>query len=492
MKKILSIGILALVCFSCSDFLEEKSQSEIRPSTLTDMEKILEGEGYFTQEEAFHFNYALEMLTDDWECVKAEDAEDEDYIRQSKENDLYKFSWDPTMFDENGGGEDITLWQVPYERIMGCNIVLDYIDAMTGDQDKKEYLKGEALALRGFYYWHLVNFFGWSYNDGDPTKELGVPLKLETAVTGEYLERNTVAEVYDQIITDMTQGAELMEKHPINVSISRLNALSAYALLSRVYLYMDDWDNVIKYATLVLDKNSKLTDLIYLPDNGEVYNQAYSDEILWQRTAYPQSSYVSIIPGYYISEDLLALYRKDLPYDTLRDVRAIDTISAAYLVRGGLSWDGSGYENSYVAGVSKGGAAGAGIRTAEVYLNRAEAFIRKFIAEGNSEYAESALEDLNDLRSHRFDSLAPYENKTLADFNNAGEKLLTFCLEERRRELVAEFNSRWFDLRRLGMPRIVHTYYMDGETTEYILEEKDRRYVLPIPERVIEQNPNLE
>ena len=102
------------------------------------------------------------------------------------------------------------------------------------------------------------------------------------------------------------------------------------------------------------------------------------------------------------------------------------------------------------------------------------------------------MEDLNDLRSHRFDSLAPYENKTLADFNNAGEKLLTFCLEERRRELVAEFNSRWFDLRRLGMPRIVHTYYMDGETTEYILEEKDRRYVLPIPERVIEQNPNLE
>lgn len=50
-----------------------------------------------------------------------------------------------------------------------------------------------------------------------------------------------------------------------------------------------------------------------------------------------------------------------------------------------------------------------------------------------------------------------------------------------------------FDLRRLGMPEIKHIYVDDqnGNQTVHTLQKEDPRYVLPIPERVIEKNPNL-
>ena len=37
----LSIGIMG-----CGDFLEESSQDEVRPSTVSDLEQLLLGEGY--------------------------------------------------------------------------------------------------------------------------------------------------------------------------------------------------------------------------------------------------------------------------------------------------------------------------------------------------------------------------------------------------------------------------------------------------------------
>jgi hypothetical protein len=46
---------------------------------------------------------------------------------------------------------------------------------------------------------------------------------------------------------------------------------------------------------------------------------------------------------------------------------------------------------------------------------------------------------------------------TSASLNNDPQKILQFCLTERRREFSFE-ELRWFDLRRYGMPSIVHTF----------------------------------
>jgi hypothetical protein len=501
MKSKILVILLAFVFGSCEDFLEEKSQSEIRPSTVRDMEKILEGEAYFVAKEGTIFNQGTDIFSDDIQCNMVTEAA---AVTQKNKN-RYHFIWDKTMFDESGGGLNISFWQVPYERIKGCNVVLEYIDDMEGNVMKKEHLKGEAYTLRGFYYLMLVNFFGMPYNYENPRQQPGVPLKLVSGVTDEKFARNNVAECYDQIVQDLEQGVELManNREEKSLKLTRMNYLTGYALLSRVYLYMENWDKALAYADSVLSVKSDLVDLGSITDGG-VYHSKTPDEILWAGMNENTGS-TGVKYPYTVSTDLSTLYSQDVDggiIDMRGNYNEVDgymqaTISPVFLKRG-RQWVNSAYEywvafiskgDGAVAGVS-GGVCNGGIRTAEIYLNRAEVYCRRYIESGDRADAERALEDLNILREHRFKE--GYVNKQLEDFGN-GEALLAFCLRERRRELCAEGNHRWFDLRRLGMPKINHVFLdnSNGHETIYTLEEKDSRYVLPIPEEVIRRNPNL-
>ena len=64
MKSKLFLLFLALCFIQCDDFLEEQSQSEVRPSTVSDMEKILESGAYPTEEMGALMNRKTEIFTD--------------------------------------------------------------------------------------------------------------------------------------------------------------------------------------------------------------------------------------------------------------------------------------------------------------------------------------------------------------------------------------------------------------------------------------------
>lgn len=124
-----------------------------------------------------------------------------------------------------------------------------------------------------------------------------------------------------------------------------------------------------------------------------------------------------------------------------------------------------------------------------MYLNRAEANIRKFMKDGDSRDREAALADLNELRRHRFNHLLDaYEEVNIID----ADALLEFYKKERRKELCDECHHRWFDLRRYGMPQITHRWWVrSGEEQEFVLDTPNK-YVLPIPLRVLNANTKLE
>ena len=482
----------------CSEFLEETSQDEIRPSTVRDMEKLLEGEAYFSGEEGSLFNRGTDIFTDDVQSnVLTEEMRS---YQAEKEEGRYRFTWDQSMFDESGGGQDITFWQLPYERINRCNLILEYIDGMEGDEMEREHLKGEAYTLRGFYYFMLVNFFGMPYNFGDPSQNLGVPLKLDSGVTDDRLARNSVAECYEQIEEDLLHGTELMRQNASEQSlqITRLGYLAGYALLSRVYLYMGDYDRALAYADSVLAERSELLDL-----NLSISNNVYfssSPEIIWASVETYGNFNTSGRKPYTPSDDLLSVYGEDIGgQNDLRDdynnMSGIATVGSSFLKRGSFWNTETGAYEYWVSHIMKGNVVtasnyyNAGVRVAELYLNRAEVLARRYAETGNTEDGEAALAALNTLRRNRF--ATGYVDKQLSDFAD-GEALLDFCLRERRRELCAEGNHRWFDLRRLGMPSITHVYVDDtGYETEHVLQAGDSRYALPIPEEVIRKNSNL-
>ncbi|WP_270488346.1 RagB/SusD family nutrient uptake outer membrane protein [Butyricimonas synergistica] len=494
MKNILYF-ILLLGFVGCSDFLEEASQDEVRPTTADDLMQVMVGEGY--PMDYFQYVY-VDFLTDDVQCNGAGGQE----TLESSVEDMYSlFSWSDDMY-EKLTHDKYNTWQICYNKIMGCNTVIDYMDRVSGEEKTKNNMLGQALVLRAYYYLLLVNYYALPYNYGDPTKNLGVPLKLEMEVVDGFLPRKTVAEVYEQMITDLEKGIKLLEENKMEMSLYKISALAGKAILCRVYLYMEDWDNALKYANMVLGEKPALTSLASAPEDAMqyqgsntwcVYNESTSNEIIWmyggnrEYSCYSSGNSVATNP-YTASDELMDLYEFSTDSDNHWDLRRymyfkygawVDwsifraTIFPAYGFKGGKNekW------------------ASHGIRTAELYLNRAEAYVRKFMETGEDNYRTLALADLNKLRENRYDTRNVAYNKV--DYTNA-EELLQFYKDERRRELCFE-GHRWFDLRRYGMPELTHVYFIKADSKQQlVLGKEDPRYVLPIPKSALDRNPYLE
>ena len=507
MKKIY-IGICLLffgLAYGCNDFLEESSQDEMRPSSIEDLEQIVQGSCYFNPNATggtggVNFYHITDIFTDNIQCNGVGTSSDQ-YVYENMDA---MFTWDINMFRTDGDGDKPQFYNKPYVGIGACNVILDYLDQMEGDRDLREYLRGEVLALRAWYYFHLVNFFGLPYNStiGSPEENPGVPLQLTSSVVEAPASRNTVKEVYDQILGDLTRGFQLMSEHYFDKGIYRLSPKSAAAMLSRVYLCLEDWDKAIAYADTVLSYQSGLLDLNTeeLPDLATsldapvtVYNPSEPTEILWVREYSPTTIYTKPNSGdavtpWSVSDELSASLFEGYtatqvatsPGATTTDLRAYFYFQwtrmnngTYYLVFPDKPMNRAGAENGRTHG----------IRTAEVYLNRAEAYIRKAIEGGNdASFVQKALDDLNLLRSHR------YMNYTPLDVQDASQ-LLDICLTERRKELVGEMNNRWFDIRRCGITYSHTKFAHVGE--EVTVDLKPGMYALPIPQAAMDRNSEL-
>jgi hypothetical protein len=125
---------------------------------------------------------------------------------------------------------------------------------------------------------------------------------------------------------------------------------------------------------------------------------------------------------------------------------------------------------------------------AELYLNRAEAYSRKYTATGNAAFAASALSDLNTLRASRYDTRNnPYVPVNITD----AAALFKFCQDERRRELCLEECHRWVDIKRWGLSVSHHFIDASGNTTDVTMPAGSLIYALPIPFTAITRNYKL-
>ena len=129
-----------------------------------------------------------------------------------------------------------TLWMVGYKIIYMCNTVIETLDPTVAENNQ---LLGEAYFMRGLMHLHMVTLYAKPYTYG--RENLGVPLRIST--NSSVTVRNTVGEVYDQIVLDLRKGADLMGKSRGNAGYPCHDA--ALGVLSRVYLYMEEFDKCI-------------------------------------------------------------------------------------------------------------------------------------------------------------------------------------------------------------------------------------------------------
>lgn len=463
------LGGCMLALQSCGDFLEEVSQDEFEPKTTEAFRELLNGEGYNFSSSVNPLTY---MMDDDVESVSTSSWDDIQRIQQ----ELY--TWQPDFYsfqDEEGTytSSNKDVYKNLYELIMACNIVNEYIDGSQGTDADKAIVRAEALSLRAFYYLQLVNLYAYPYNDKDhdPSTALGVPLVLASEVFDEGEPRSTVKKVYDQIATDIEQACDLFGQDKTNRGVFRISYTAAHLLASRIYLYMENWDKVIEHATYALETASELADLnnytidnTYNPTNG-VISRNFPETIFLGGYRAISGSYGLMGTPFNVSSDLFNSYAdNDLRIGTYL-MEASSYLPYNYMLLKSSS------EQEYAW------------RTSELYLNRAEAYIELYM-DGDQAAGQKAVDDLNTLLSKRY---RDYEPLTL----KPADELLELYREERRKELCFE-GFRWFDLRRYGMPQLEHILIdQNGNSTRYILKEKDPSYVLPLPDNAMEHNSNL-
>jgi starch-binding outer membrane protein, SusD/RagB family len=465
-KYILTTLIFSLILMlsSCKKFLEEQSQSDVIPKTAQALNEMLLGAVY-TNVTPHPYNGTQRLLDDD----VTQNA------HYSISNNLIGvYTWQPESALEDNRMANPEVWGGLYSRIIGSNLVLQYLPKVNGTIAEKENVAGQAYLMRAYYYFMLVNYFGKPYTDrlSNPDQDPGVPLILSGNLSLEGKPRNTVAKVYQQVLSDLEEGISLLERNGKNNNRYRINHVAGYLLASRVHLYMGNWQKVIDAANHVLSRRSELMNLatwgVANPDTKPIVD-LQNVETIWGHGSYdavyrPSTGQTEEF-NYRLSDELLSLFEEG------------DLRSGIYF---------KNKQSAKRTSLALPDKVSEAFRVSEALLNRAEAYaqLNKL---GQSANAQLALNDLNTLRKNRF-STASYRDLSATDAND----LLQKCADERRREFFVEEAHRWFDLRRSGMPAIKHIVYVsDAQSLTYTLGERDPAYLMQIPKKVLDKNPKL-
>lgn len=198
-------------------------------------------------------------------------------------------------------------WQYLYNIIQNCNVTLKALDGMTVSADDKETAddyRGELLAIRGMAYFDLVKIYGVPYTK-DNGASLGVPLVLGVSAISDKPKRNAVAEVYTQVINDLTKAVDLLST---SYKKGKINKYAAQALLSRVYLYHNDNQKAFDTAVAAISGAEKAgyklwTNAEYPTAWGNDFSSSQKGEVLFELVIPTEEGLGKETMGYLSSKD---------------------------------------------------------------------------------------------------------------------------------------------------------------------------------------------
>ena len=383
-------------------------------------------------------------------------------------------------------------WKSPYIVIGRANRIIAAAEggALSDAAEAKatiDQYAAEAKVLRALAHFDLVRIYGKPYTE-DQGASLGVPLVTEVLESNAKPARSTVAEVYTQVVKDLTEAissnALATETEPGYVSV-----WGAKAILSRVYLNMGDYANALSVAEDII-KNSGAalwTRDQYLkawdastPNESEflfrlnVAGSTDNNDLngignLQQRDGYKEMVATKKFVDMLTSDPKDVRNDMFLPATAAKEVATYGT-NKVYLNK--LRGQGGNLRNVTIVPI---------IRLSEVYLTAAECAFR------NNDKTK-AVEYLNDLVKNRTTteaSLATVDNITL-------ERILI----ERRKELIGE-GQRYFDALRNNETITRYTSEADKGWHKTLSKEAqsfNRDYfkaIAAIPQAEINANPNI-
>ena len=167
-----------------------------------------------------------------------------------------------------------TFWWIAYRIIFSANSNIEAIDENSSDE--AAHMKGENYFMRAIAHFNLVNIYAQPLACGGNNPGVVLRTSTDTSKT----EKATVQQVYDQVVLDLQEAARLMKGRTPRGDKGYISYEAAMGLLSRVYLYMEQYDLVIETVNTMLGGAAPRTKL---DDNYETLftNACASNEVLW-------------------------------------------------------------------------------------------------------------------------------------------------------------------------------------------------------------------
>lgn len=482
--KYLIVAITATSMIACSDFLDTKQYSAMSSdeaietyndayAALIGMYDGLQGNNDNVTYYAARMLYYGDVRGDDMQSLQAGGRTSACYeMRYTVDNAP-------------------AIWAIPYNVNRRANNLIKALDeGKVTDASEEEIgeLRSHALVVRALVHFDLVRVYGNPYTL-DNGASLGIPIVLEPTDPSSTPGRNTVAEVYNQIIIDLK---EAIDSRYLSTSpdVGYFNLWAAKALLCRVYLYKGDNQNALTLAQDIIT-NSPYR-LWTNEEYANVWSQEGTSEVIFEIINKSTDDWTDREGiGYLMSEDgyadmIVTTAFSNLLNEDPNDVRQ-SIVQAPHL---------EGYIAEY--GTDKvfcnkfRGKTGSQIpvanipilRLSEVYLNGAEAAVK--LGGSNMQVAADYTK-----------AIAKRANPDTTEEITSGNITLNRVLKERRKELVGE-GHRFFDILRNNQ---TVTRYTDENNRgrHYILSEAksrqfDRTYfraILPIPVAETNVNPQI-
>lgn len=486
-KVIYILGIcMALGMMSCDDYLDTTPDNR---TVLDSSEKVKE----LLTSAYPEFNYCMFCFS------MSDNADDKGMGHTSDIGNAEAYAWKDltsTSQDTPAG-----YWDACYAAIAHANQALAYIEkSKINSVIPDEFLPyyGEALLVRSYCHFMLVNIFAKHYDVSTAETDLGIPYvtEIEKVVFKNY-KRLSVAQVYNLVEKDLLEGIKYLQDDAYDVAKYHLNTSAANTFASRFYLYKGNWNKVVEYSSLALGSNPsmKIRDLSVKYKTMGLNEQVAQYSKATEVSNFLLSSCVTLWFNYF-QATFRYTYSNNIKKEVYNNIFILGDKEWAqssanygtndpvvmkwgyFFKRSGINAD-LGYFYAMIPTIV----------AEEALLNRVEAnvMLKKYTeAEQDLDvYFSKRIVDYDDtnkvtetkiVEAYKNDSKSASILKPVYDLDDKTRTYLNCVIDTRRREFI--YNGlRWFDIKRFSL-KVIHRV-VDGASIE--LEEDDLRKVIQIP-----------
>lgn len=248
------MALAALLFTSCSDFTDLQPKGKNLLSTVDQLEMLL------NKEMMLGSGDDMRLMSGDY--IYATSSVATTLSNPVKTRRVIMWTFDESNLDKMA---ELTSTDDDYSDFYGligtvCNPILQQIDNATGDEAVKKQVKCEALTLRAWAMYILINKFAKAYNPSTAATDPGIIIMTENTDIQTPQPQSTVQEVYDQILKDVNEAIELDALPVTAVNKMRVSKAAVYAVKALTLLNMQDWTGAEEAAKEALALNGTVND----------------------------------------------------------------------------------------------------------------------------------------------------------------------------------------------------------------------------------------